>query len=165
MKNNDIIVQVDESTKELMQNIQAGLSTDVKEQISKIQTTENENSERIGRVIRKLNGFDGMNTSLEELKKMAQETNSLKNVIPPISESINDIRKKHDTVIETVNGIKDAVKQNSESIGELKNEISKNIDNIASKIQNLQTSIDKLQCSLDIVINLTTPFWKKIFKK
>ena len=168
MENNDIIVQVDESTKKLMEDIQEGLSTNVKGQISQIQKAEDKNSENIERVITKLNGFSGMNASIEELKTMAQETQSLKDDITPISSSINALREENTKVINAVEGGFEAVKQNFENVEKLQEKIllvETKIDKLTSDIQSIQTSMEKIQYSIDIVINLVTPFWKKIFKK
>lgn len=168
MENNDIIVQVDESTKELMQGIQEGLSTNVKEQISQIEKFEKENSENIDAVLAKLKGFSGMNASIEELKAMAQETQSLKDDIAPVSSSIIALREENAKVVNAVEGGFEAVKQRFDDVEKLHEKISlveTKIDKLASDLQSVQTSMEKMQYSIDIIINLVTPFWKKIFKK
>ena len=168
MENNDIIVQVDESTKKLMEDIQEGLSTNVKDQISKIQKAEDKNSENIDEVLNKLKGFSGMNASIEELKAMAQETQSLKDDITPISTTINALREENANVINAVEGGFKAVQQNFGTVEKLREKISDvetKIDKLTSDMQSTQTSIEKMQYSIDIIINLVTPFWKRIFKK
>jgi len=168
MENNDIIVQVDESTKKLMEDIQEGLSTNVKDQISKIQKAEDKNSENIDEVLSKLKGFSSMNASIEELKAMAQETQSLKDDITPISSTINALREENANVINAVDGGFKAVQQNFGTVEKLREKISDvetKIDKLTSDMQSIQTSIEKMQYSIDIVINLVTPFWKRIFKK
>lgn len=168
MENNDIIVQVDESTKKLMEDIQEGLSTNVKDQISKIQKAEDKNSENIDEVLNKLKGFSSMNASIEELKAMAQETQSLKDDITPISSTINALREENANVINAVDGGFKAVQQNFGTVEKLREKISEvetKIDKLTSDMQSIQTSIEKMQYSIDIVINLVTPFWKRIFKK
>lgn len=167
MENNDIIVQVDESTKKLMEDIQEGLSTNVKDQISKIQKAEDKNSENIDEVLNKLKGFSGMNASIEELKAMAQETQSLKDDITPISSTINALREENANVINAVDGGFYAIKQDFDKVEKLKENISHvetKIDKLSSDLQSVQASLEKMQYSIDIIINLVTPFWKRIFK-
>ena len=173
MENNDIIVQVDESTKGLMETVQKKIqesisSEDVKERMTQIKKAEEENSENIERVITKLNGFSGMNASIEELKAMAQETQSLKDDITPISTTINALREENANVINAVEGGFKAVQQNFGTVEKLREKISDvetKIDKLTSDMQSIQTSIEKMQYSIDIIINLVTPFWKRIFKK
>jgi len=173
MENNDIIVQVDESTKGIMETVQKKIqesisSEDVKERMTQIKKAEEENSENIERVITKLNGFSGMNASIEELKAMAQETQSLKDDIAPISSSIIALREENAKVVNAVEGGFEAVKQRFDDVEKLHEKISlveTKIDKLASDLQSVQTSMEKMQYSIDIIINLVTPFWKKIFKK
>ena len=62
MENNDIIVQVDESTKKLMEDIQEGLSTNVKDQISKIQKAE---IFKLSRIIKKFIHYNTLSLATE----------------------------------------------------------------------------------------------------
>ena len=168
-KKNDIIVQVDESTKELMHQVKDGLSSGVTEQIERIaKATRQDNSENIKRVLSKLEDFRGIKTSIEELSGLAQETQQLKNEIVPIAQALESMKNETTVKLTDVEGGINNIKQQTSEIENLQNQLSSidaKLDTLVSNTQTMQTSIDKLQYCMDIVINLVTPFWKKLFKK
>lgn len=165
---NDIIVQVDESTKELMQQVKDSLNSGVTEQISRIEQAGKDNSDNIEQVLRKLKDFSGIKTSIKELSGLAQETQQLKDEIVPIAQTLENMKNETTVKLAGVEGGINNIKQQTSEIEKLQNQFSAldtKLNTLLSNTQTMQSSIDKLQYCMDIVINLVTPFWKKLFKK
>jgi len=165
---NDIIVQIDESTKEVMQQVKDSLCSGVTEQIDRIAQAGKNNSDNIEQVLKKLKDFSGIKTSIEELSGLAQETQQLKDEIVPIAQTLESMKNETTVKLTGVEGSINNIKQQTSEIEKLQNQLSAldtKLDTLVSNTQAIQISIDKLQYCMDIVINLVTPFWKKLFKK
>lgn len=185
-----VLLKVDEDTEELMTDISEGIIEKVEEPLSNIK----DNTDLI---MEKLQNFDGLNSSLEEIKQLAQGSKNLSDAIPPIQSRISVVEDNLNGIQSKVASKDDIVSALASQKSEIENiitEVGQKIDGIANttnteieklkqdissaqetisefkretddQISELRKSIEKVQATLDIVVNLTTPFWKKWWKK
>lgn len=208
MEKKTIIAQVDNATGQLMKDISEDINNIIDDNLKNIK----ENTEDI---IDKLDDFDGLSSSLEDLKEFAEESRKLAKTISPIESQlaniqnlvIESVRKNGDKTDEIISSVEEKenkviqviaegldtinkghinmlsdIKEVSQELQKIEDsvvlvnqrtsEIEKhirameaNIENIAqqnaSQLNALKESVEKIQATLDIVVNLTTPFWKK----
>lgn len=208
MEKKTIIAQVDNATGQLMKDISEDINNIIDDNLKNIK----ENTEDI---IEKLDDFDGLSSSLEDLKEFAEESRKLAKTISPIESQlaniqnlvIESVRKNGDKTDEIISSVKEKenkviqviaegldtinkghinmlsdIKEVSQELQKIEDsvvlvnqrtsEIEKRIRNMEANIENiaqqnasqlnaLKESVEKIQATLDIVVNLTTPFWKK----
>lgn len=245
MEKNTIIAQVDYATEQIMRDISENITSVIDDNMQDIKGNTKD-------IIDKLDDFDGLSSSLEDLKEFARESRTLARTISPIEsqlasiqnlviESVGKNRDKADEVMSSIKGnlaysqnalhplsqaanekldsimssLPNAVKESEikviqtvlegmstirktyaeeqanvlSEIGKVSQELQKvegcmeladqriseiekririietNIERIAqqneSQLNALKESAEKIQATLDIVVNLTTPFWKK----
>ena len=221
--NNSVIVQVDASTKGILEEIQSGISTSIDEGMRSVNNlTESKGDE----ILRKFKSFDGINRSLEELRSLAEDSRKFDEMVTPLQDGLTEIRDSSRTNEQTLSeqaktiaaliqkiaqieatqanlsqeiktGIINELISLKGALGGIQSRISENASNSEalmeqlSKVQSgfvnsymtneqrhaefenkattelaaLRESVEKLQASIDIVINLVTPFWKKWFCK
>lgn len=238
--NNSVILQVDESTKGLMEEIQSGISSsiedgmrDVKEKVESVDGTAD-------KILSKFKNFDGLSSTVEQLRSLAEESKKFTALMPPLESSVSEIKEGNKKQEQVLSQVKSNVDMLAKGVGELndkennntsdlKNEIQHVLNNIedgnekatnllndilqkisyaeserkeisdslnsclssmkdsigvlsqnlddktsqievhintfesktSSQIEDIYKSIEKLQASLDIIVNLVTPFWKK----
>lgn len=245
MEKKTIIAQVDYATEQIMSEISGNITSTIDYNLQDIKgNTKN--------IIDKLDDFDGLSSSLEDLKEFAKESRTLAKTISPIESQLANIQtlvkegleKNENKADEVISSVKEnlAYSQNSltslsksangkldsimsslpntvkesesevvqvitESVGAIhktyaegKGNILCSIENISqellkvkenieytkqrtvaienrlcdieanierisqrneSQLNALKESVEKIQATLDIVVNLTTPFWKK----
>lgn len=259
--NNSVILQVDESTKGLMEEIQSGISSSIEDGMREVKNKVDAVDGNTDMILRKFKNFDGISSSVEQLRTLAEESKKFAAIVSPLESSVSELKQgsknqehalsqitsniaflvkglvelaeKENTIaseiktnIKQVHGciergenntntlINDVLQKLSQteiihqkisaeinssltSIIESVTELSLHIDDksvqienkidrvaeshaefskryaedkIADKefenktttqIENLNQSLEKIQATLDIVVNLVTPFWKK----
>lgn len=252
-----VILQVDESTKGLMEEIQTGIASSIEDGLREVQDkveTVDGNTEMI---LRKFKNLDGLNTAIENLRTLAEQSKRFVEIVSPLQSNVNEIGRgtkaneqalskaasnidllvksicqledklqeinlemktelqkvsslvsgenksikdllgniieklnKADKIrqeqygtlndaIENVCGGIDAVEKRTHKIEDkLANLMSSHNDfivkysadetsqrvfenNTSSQIATINNSLAKVQATLDIIVNLVTPFWKK----
>lgn len=167
--NSGIITRVDESTKHLMEKVQSGLTDGLSEQMQEVVRngikglkgdTEN--------IVLKLGKFNGLQSSIDELKQLAEDSKRLLQEDSPIDKEIDSLKMKLISKIDEKG--KDIASQgNANKINLLKrlddvnSSSQKEFQQLKEQVENLQTSVEKVQLTLDIIVNLVTPFWKRKF--
>lgn len=248
MEKKTIVAQVDYATEQIMRDISGNITSAIDQNLQRIKndigTIEDVYSQTED-IIEKLNNFDGLSSSLADLKEFAKESRTLaktisplesqianiKNIVTigieknenkandvissakenltysqttlkPLSQSANDkldsmlssLAESEDKVTKTiehgVSSIKDtyteglrSIQNSIERVSQKLQNVEENIDQKTSDLEKrindvqdnltkiaqqneaqlntLKESIEKIQATLDIVVNLTTPFWKK----
>ena len=249
MENKTLIAQVDNATGQIMREISEDIRSAIDDNLRGIKTKIGNIDDVINdEIIGKLNDFDGLSSSLAELKELARESKNLAKSISPLDSQLSNIKtlvnegfkENRNKAQEVISSVKDNLTYNQQSLHPLSqlanekldllisslpnslkgsennitqvitngvksiekayNEAERNIqDNInkvsqtlkeveesiklmllksgelETRIHNLEAiaeqnnahhnelkeSVEKIQVTLDIVVSLTTPFWKK----
>lgn len=259
--NNSVILQVDESTKGLMEEIQLGISSSIEDGMREVKNKVESVDGNTDMILRKFKNFDGISSSVEQLRTLAEESKKFSAIVSPLDSSVFELKQgsknqehtlsqitsniaflvkglvelaeKENTIaseIKTnikqvqgciergenntntlINGVLQKLSQTEiihqkisaeinssltsiiESVTELSLhiddksvQIESKIDRVAeshaefskryaedkiadkefankttTQIEGLNQSLEKIQATLDIVVNLVTPFWKK----
>lgn len=258
---NSVILQVDESTKGLMEEIQSGITSYIEDGMREVKDKVASVDDNTDLILRKFKNFDGLSSTIEQLRSLAEESKKFTAIVSPLENTVSEIKKDNKTheltlsqvssnidllvkgVVElsdvqnklnsdintglksVLNNIEDGnehsklmvadvLKKMSEadilrqkmsdqlytslssiqasieaitkSIEERSSKIEGDISKISNSqevfvnkysenesahqtfedktsahIENLNNSIEKIQATLDIIVNLVTPFWKK----
>lgn len=171
--NSGIITRVDESTKHLMEKVQSGLTDGLSEQMQEVvrdgikglkDDTEN--------IVLKLGKFNGLQSSIDELKQLAEDSKRLLLEDSPIDKEMDSLKteliSKIDEKGKDIASQENANKENLLSrlnggLDDVKSSSQKEFLQLKEQVENLQTSVEKVQLTLDIIVNLVTPFWKRKF--
>lgn len=87
-----IILQVDETTKELIDHVQSSISDDLKEKIEEVRKDVGNVDDNTAQILRKFQHFDSLGSSLEQLQQLASESKQFANMVSPLQESIREIQ-------------------------------------------------------------------------
>ena len=151
-----IMVEVDESTEEIMNEIKESFEGSLDKGFSSMKDGFTDD------IIKKLMGLDVFKMTPEQLRKLKEDTQQLINSVSPIESGI----KAQQTAIATT---QTAINEIGTKISDAKwADIRSQIDALkaASDRQNEQiatimTEIEKIQETLGIIVHLVTPFWKR----
>lgn len=257
-----VIMQVDESTKGLMEEIQSGISSSIEESIRDVKSTVESVGDNTDMILRKFKNFDSVSSSIVQLRSLADESKKFAAMASPLQSSMADIKQvtktnekalsqqaenlnllmsnvsnleeKQDTVFcdikkaltelkghytelsekqsqqiieglesklstmetslqQDMANIRTVISDVNRSVGCVKDDLIENVqkleesigrvvteqknfgtsyaahesahvefeNNATMQFKQLGESVEKLQATLDIVVNLVTPFWKK----
>ena len=237
---NSVILQVDESTKGLMEEIQSGITSSIEDGIRDVKSKVEAVDDNTDMILRKFKNFDGLSSSIDQLRSLAEESKKFASIVSPLQDSMAEIQQgakanevtlseqkenikllvngvlelcgKQDSmsndiksllvelqnnietyqqrfaskvdnslieIISSVNSVQNTIIEDAQKLEESIAQISasqkefQNAYNIKetthaefehntdAKLKQLNESVEKLQATLDIVVNLVTPFWKK----
>lgn len=170
--NNSIIMQVDESTKGIMEEIQSGISSSIEDGISDVKQRMDSVEDTADLILSKFKNFDGLNSSAEQLRTLAEESKKITEMVTPLQSGIAVIQQEskanEQKLAEQNNNLNLLIKSIVE-LGDKQSAIASELNAEIEKVQqankeqfaSLAESVEKLQATLDIVVNLVTPFWKK----
>lgn len=234
--NKSIILQVDESTKGLMEEIQSGISSSIEDGMREVKDKVDTVDGTTDMILRKFRNFDGLGSTVEQLRSLAEESKKFTAIVSPLESGVDELRQKtktqeqvlsqtatnidlltkgvlelggkQDKLTSDIKGevenalsilgkdhqdarklLNDALLKLSQaetirqeisdklsiSISAIKDSITELSDRYAenesvhqafesktsSQIEDLSKSVEKIQATLDIIVNLVTPFWKK----
>lgn len=89
-----VLVNVDESTKALMEEIQSGLSDAIEEGLSDLKEVVESIDENTSTTLQKFESLGNINSSVQKLTELAQKMTQLSDSVTPIKESISEIEKR-----------------------------------------------------------------------
>ena len=259
--NNSVILHVDESTKGLMEEIQSGINSSIEDGMREVRDKVESVDSTTDIILRKFKHFDGLSSTVEQLRSLAEESKKFAAIVSPLETSVSELKQGNKTqeqilskvtsdigllvkgvvelsekedsistdiknmIQDVLNGVEkgnesankllnnaldqlsqaDNIRQeiankiytSFDSIKELIGELSKHIDEKSAKIENdihdvaeshaefskkfaenesihqafesktssqieeINKSMEKVQATLDIIVNMVTPFWKK----
>jgi hypothetical protein len=177
----DLNVIANESSKNLAEKI-----TTIESQLLKIQNhIENEITDSVEKIHvgissveeRQSNKLSEMSIALRnaEVKVDTIKEEITQKIEDKSSSILKDYNEKQEIFLNRIEGISQKTQDVEKFIQQRTEEINKRIDVIQlgftsfveqnkSQLNILKESLDKVQVTLDIVVNHTTPFWKKWFK-
>lgn len=178
--NQSIIVEIDEATKNVMEDIQSGIDASIANNEENIINSVKESEDYI---VGKLRNLDTLNGTLEELRNASLESQKLTEMVSPLNKNLTDTethildevnRLKVD--IAKIEGIVLEVKGSLSTIPETLEKQQIMINSILEKItkhseiqlnalneqkQKNCESYERIMLALNIIKNLVTPFWKR----
>lgn len=89
-----VIMQVDESTKGLMEEIQSGISASIEDGIRGVKSTVETVGDNTDIILRKFKNFDGVSSSIEQLRSLVDESKKFAEMVTPIQDSIADVKEE-----------------------------------------------------------------------
>ena len=136
-KNDSIIVEVDESTKRLMQEVENVISSPITISLDKARDEIEETSDAVKDLIRRFKSVEGLAEPLRTLEAFATKSGEL-------IENISIIKKDFNEFSSFVkNGIADLTKQNEDIIQKVQDEFDSLREEINSKVSELNNKLDK----------------------
>ena len=170
--NNSVITQVDESTKGLMEEIQSGISSSIEDGIRDVRQTIESVEDKTYLILSKFKNFDGLNSSAEQLRSLAEESKKITGLVSPLQSGLTAIQRDSEAneqkIADLANNLNLLIKGIVE-LGEKQNTIASELKKKIEQVQQtnkeqfatLTESLEKVQATLDIIVNFVTPFWKK----
>ena len=161
---NSVLLKVDESTRGIMEDLKEGIGDAVS---SKMQNVTDKMTKQTNEILEKFKDFDGLKMSMETIESLRQESRHMASKLTPLAE-IEEGINKHTTSLYTLNSVMTETHKSMRAlevkIGEMKIESDttiKNINALEEQIRVLKDLAERQQKTLDIVVNLVTPFWKR----
>ena len=155
-KKKSIMVEVDESTEEIMHEIKDSFEGSLDRGFSSIKDGFTDE------IIDRLKGLDVFSMTPEQLRMLREDTQQLINAVSPIESNINAQQSAIASTQLAIDKIDAKIKDAKWA------DIRSQIDALkaASDSQNEQittilTEIEKIQETLGIIVHLVTPFWKR----
>lgn len=151
-KKKSIIVEADEATQEIMNEIGDSF-TDSLDSIKDNVTDE---------IINRLKSFDVFKMTPEQLKKLKEDTQKLINTVSPIESGVKAQQSALASAQSAINKIE--TKIDNAKWADIRNQIEDlkaASENQNEQISQIMVEIGKIQDTLGIIVNLVTPFWKK----
>lgn len=151
-----IMVEVDESTQEIMNDIQESFEDCLTEGFSTMKDGFTDD------IIKKLMGLDVFKMTPEQLRKLKEDTQHLINSVSPIESGIKAQQSAIATTQTAINEI--GTKINDAKWADIRSQIDAlkaASDSQNEQITSILTEIEKIQETLGIIVHLVTPFWKR----
>lgn len=156
--NNTVITQVDESTKRLMEEIQDGISSSIEDGIRDVGQEIESVEGKTDLILSKFKNFDGLNSSAEQLRSLAEESKKITGFVSPLQ---SGMAEQSEIIKQLKKSIAELGEKQVADSSEIKAELNNFQQASNGQFASLTESIEKLQATLDIIVNLVTPFWKK----
>lgn len=152
---NSVILQVDESTKGLMEEIQSGITSSIEDglrEVKDIVETVDGNAENI---LRKFKSFDGLSSSIEELRALAEQSKKFAEIVSPLQSSVYEIKQETKTneqtlsqavsnitfLVEKIIGLEDKQKEINSAV---KAELQKVLNCISTENKNIKDTLGNI---------------------
>lgn len=90
--NNSVILQVDESTKGLMEEIQSGISASIEDGIKDVRDKVASVDDNTDMILRKFKSFDGLSSTIDQLRSLADESKKFAAMVSPLQTGITEIQ-------------------------------------------------------------------------
>ena len=155
-KKKSIMVEVDESTEEIMNEIQESFEGSLDKGFSSMKDGFTDE------IIDRLKGLDVFSMTPEQLRMLREDTQQLINAVSPIESNIN---AQQSAIASTQLAIdKIDAKINDAKWADIRCQIDAlktASDRQNEQIATIMNEIEKIQETLGIIVNLVTPFWKR----
>jgi len=140
--NNSVILQVDESTKGLMEEIQSGISSSIEDGMREVKNKVDAVDGNTDMILRKFKNFDGISSSVEQLRTLADESKKFAAIVSPLESSVSELKQGSKSQEQTLSQItsnvtllvKDVVELGDKE-NTLASEIKANIKNVLDCIE------------------------------
>ena len=141
---NSVILQVDESTKGLMEEIQSGISSSIEDGMRDVKEKVGAVDDNTEMLLEKFNKFDGLSSSVEQLRLLAEESKKFTSIVSPLENSVYEIKKvsmTQEQMLDQVASNVSLIIKEVEELGGKEDEFSSNfkinIQNVLGGIENV----------------------------
>lgn len=142
--NNSVILQVDESTKGLMEEIQSGISFSIEEGMKEVKDKVESVDGTADMILRKFKNFDGLSSTVDQLRSLAEDSKKFTDIVSPLENSVSEIKQGNKTQEQALSRITSKIELIEKRVEELDNKENVNASNIKNKIQDAINDVDKV---------------------
>ncbi|MBQ0088201.1 MAG: hypothetical protein KBT27_02575 [Prevotellaceae bacterium] len=148
-----VILQVDESTKGLMEEIQSGISFSIEEGMKEVKDKVESVDGTTDMILRKFKNFEGLSSTVEQLRSLAEESKKFAAIVSPLENSVSELKQENKTQEQTLSIVTSNIDLLVKGVSELsdkENTISADINN---KIQDVLNGVEKGNESTSTLLN------------
>lgn len=153
--NNSVILQVDESTRGLIKEIQSGISSSIEEGMREVKDMVDSVDGNTDMILRKLKSFDGLSSTVDQLRSLADESKKFAAIVSPLQSSVSDLKEdsmaNEQTLAQVssdiallVKGTVELGEKQSDLSSDMKVEIQKVINHISEKNENSKEALGRV---------------------
>lgn len=139
---NSVILQVDESTKGLMEEIQSGISSSIEDGMREVKDKVESVDDTTDMILRKFKNFDGLSSSIEQLRSLAEESKKFTTIVSPLENSVSELRQRNRYQAQILSQVASDVELLVKGIKELGDKEGDFASDIKEKIQIVLNSVE-----------------------
>ena len=140
--NNSVILQVDESTKGLMEEIQSGISSSIEDGMREVKNKVDAVDGNTDMILRKFKNFDGISSSVEQLRTLAEESKKFAAIVSPLESSVSELKQGSKSQEQTLSQITSNVSLLVKGVVELGDKENTLASEIKANIKNVLDCIE-----------------------
>lgn len=141
--NDSVILQVDESTKGLMREIQSGISSSIEDGMRGVKEKVDSVDGNTDMILRKFKSFDGLSSTVDQLRSLAEESKKFAAIVSPLQSSVFDLKEDSKTNEQTLAQVSSDIAllvKGTVELGEKQNDLS---SDMKTEIQNVLKHISE----------------------
>lgn len=141
--NKSVILQVDESTKGLMEEIQSGISSSIEDGMRGVRDKVESVDGTTDMILRKFKNFDGLSSTVEQLRSLAEESKKFTAIVSPLENGMSELKQGNKTQELILSKVTSNIDLLIKGVVELSDkEISISTD-VKNKIQDVLNGVEK----------------------
>lgn len=141
--NNSVILQVDESTKGLMEEIQSGISSSIEDGMREVKDKVESVDGTTDMILRKFKDFDGLSSTVEQLRSLAEESKKFTAIVSPLENSVTQLKQGNKTQEQILSKITSNIDLLVKGVLELGEKERGFASDIKEEIQNVLNRVNK----------------------
>lgn len=136
-----VILQVDESTKGLMEEIQLGITSSIEDGIREVKNKVNSVDNNTDLLLSKFKNFDGLTCTIDELRLLAEESKKFAAIVSPLENSVLELKQGNKAQERCLSQVSSNVELLVNDVVELGERQNNYVTEINGKIQNVLDNI------------------------
>jgi len=150
---NSVILQVDESTKGLMEDIQSGISTSIEDGMREVRDKVESVDGTTDMILKKFKNFDSLSSTVEQLRSLAEESKKFTAIMSPLESSVSELKQGNKTQEQILSKVTSNIDLLVKGVVELGDKENNSALDIKSKIQNVLDCLEKGNGSANTLLN------------
>ena len=151
--NNSVILQVDESTKGLMEEIQSGISSSIEDGMREVKNKVDAVDGNTDMILRRFKNFDGISSSVEQLRTLAEESKKFAAIVSPLESTVSELKQGSKSQEQTLSQITSNVSLLVKGVVELGDKESTLASEIKANIKNVLDCIESGDNNTNTLLN------------
>lgn len=135
-----IIMQVDEATKGLIEQVQSDISSAIEDQIRDVKNNVQEVNDNTETILKKFKNFDGLGSSVEQLKALAEESKQFTTIVSPLQDSISGLKEDSKETRGSIEEQQKSLSLVSQSLVELETKLKGTSEGIMNACQDIASN-------------------------
>lgn len=136
-----VILQVDESTKGLMEEIQLGITSSIEDGIREVKNKVNSVDNNTDLLLSKFKNFDGLTCTIDQLRLLAEESKKFTAIVSPLENGVSELKQENKEQNLFLSQISSNVELLVNGVGEFGERQNNYVTEIKEKIQNALSNI------------------------